>query len=1455
MADIVNLLEEAPQPTFTAEEKSNLTVLKDTQTAYGGTFANRIKPLSYDAGFQSDVADEFALSWMGQAIEQTPSLFEIGLSPIDFNYDPFDVDNLKGYEEFALDFAEVRNKEHHDYLKGQIDKNKSRRARLNASQRGMSAALLGNILDPINFVPIPLVKGVSVGYKALKGAAISGGLVAATEPVRRGLDLTATREETMGYIGAAAFFGGLFVGGVSMFSKGIQKHTIKPTGGVNKMAEKYFKAHYKTEGKVDWEATGFIYKVKDDLYDVKVVPDRPTNVKLHNRTKLAHLEVKGPNKNKLIVDTGRIRRIFDADYHIYYDIVGVTPIPRMKFKSADDFIQFVMKKEINKRIYWKRKKGEKLADYENRINSRTLMELEADTVANRRTSTNKVLESLASFSNYEKVMREFNDPYYAKEMQRLTGDYGTAQRAIAQGVEPVTSAMMQAHTKWASHWVRHRYELDNLFGKYRGIAGNQKRILGLNLKVGGIRAVDAWDSLTRRFSNKNTADPELMTYSQFMDSVSDAVMDNKIFNDSSINPVVKEGAIIARKFYKAYADEATELKMFESQGNYKKLMDKKLGNIERLESRLKKDAEIIQKQESLKKTLEFKTNKVTKSLEDDAVLKYQYYANKEGGQFVGTREIIVEITEDVFYKNKVFMGGLEARLRPDAEVVAGIKTFADFQKYAGTDKPYARLLKSATEDNYSIDNYDIDIPAVGSLAFLKKNRTSFENQWSKEVKDFSSKEAIKHARTFDSDVITMKKDDVIFDNKLAQLTEKIQTEALTKPISDIKIKYYYRQLERMKSEYKNIKDQLDEFAKDDLAPPYTQPEEFFQRVWLRDVMMERSDELIGIFVKWFTEHPTIIRKGKVKYLSTDPAAIKKRAIEAFHTILNLETNFLDGDGIAGWGLLKIKDAKGKVVRTHFKAGVRPLMSRKIDIPNKLVKPFISTDMPQLMRDYHMKMSNRIELEREFGDAHLSSFLDETEMRLIEKELNQESDWKRITRVLNAFEDDKDKMLGTLNIQDPASLNKRSAALLKDWASLAFMGKVVMSALPDSARPIMVNGIRKVFGGPIRTFFRESEVYAKQLEDLTYMAPVIETASNLTRQRFQMDGGSVGLGKGFLNRQFDRVALMANKAQGPFYFANLLTPWTHGWKNIQGVLSAHRFIEDSVKVSAGTASKFDIDRLSSYGISEKTAELISNMPWEKNGTQYLANGPKWASKKGGETARRKYSQAIWADFQRTIVTPTHADTFNMMHGVLRIDNEISRSLLRNPLGRFIGYTDTKYGGKVSNAWLGLPFQFFSWAIAANRKLLISGLQGRELAPISGVLAMVTMGILGDYMKNPRYWKQKNWEERVIRGVELSGVLALFGDMNFMLETISMGQLGARPSVGQGTRFGDPDMTDVIGEFTGAGPSIPIDLLYAFLGDTSFSERSATLRRIIPLNTLWLWDRKFKDLWEMGEDFIR
>ena len=39
-----------------------------------------------------------------------------------------------------------------------------------------------------------------------------------------------------------------------------------------------------------------------------------------------------------------------------------------------------------------------------------------------------------------------------------------------------------------------------------------------------------------------------------------------------------------------------------------------------------------------------------------------------------------------------------------------------------------------------------------------------------------------------------------------------------------------------------------------------------------------------------------------------------------------------------------------------------------------------------------------------------------------------------------------------------------------------------------------------------------------------------------------------------------------------------------------------------------------------------------------------------------------------------------------------------------------------------------------------------MQGREANAMAGVLAMVSMGMLGDYFKNPRYW-QKPLEEKI------------------------------------------------------------------------------------------------------------
>ena len=57
--------------------------------------------------------------------------------------------------------------------------------------------------------------------------------------------------------------------------------------------------------------------------------------------------------------------------------------------------------------------------------------------------------------------------------------------------------------------------------------------------------------------------------------------------------------------------------------------------------------------------------------------------------------------------------------------------------------------------------------------------------------------------------------------------------------------------------------------------------------------------------------------------------------------------------------------------------------------------------------------------------------------------------------------------------------------LRDWASLAFMGKIIFSALVD-AGPIMVNGISRTFKDGIGTFVSNNAVYTKALGK--YFAP-------------------------------------------------------------------------------------------------------------------------------------------------------------------------------------------------------------------------------------------------------------------------------------------------------------------------------------------------------------------------------
>ena len=669
-------------------------------------------------------------------------------------------------------------------------------------------------------------------------------------------------------------------------------------------------------------------------------------------------------------------------------------------------------------------------------------------------------------------------------------------------------------------------------------------------------------------------------------------------------------------------------------------------------------------------------------------------------------------------------------------------------------------------------------------------------------------------------------------------------------------------------EQKNVRGRINQIKAIVKNKNYLKESEYFfpdQRYYIpiiydKDAIMNNKEAFINWLAGKFGERQYrkyyVDETGNRVALDSSLSARLKRARETTDKLIDEDVD--DFDGILG-------KAKGK--DGAYRYGIAPFQRRTLNLDpkefleaNNEIADFIITDSEYLFRQYNQRASTALEMAKRFGDPHLEGLQIETKIRFIRDEIETDADVSNMERVISLLIDEKGKISGTLSLSDPASINKRVAGALRDWGSLAMMGKVVISATVDIARPIMVNGIRKTFSAGINQWMKNQEGYFKAVDNLRYMGASLEVTMGMARKRFIEDGGQVGMANSALGRKFDKFANKLHNAQAPFYTLNGLTPWTQMMKDLQGVISSHRLIEDSIAWNKGTLDSKGQLRLTSLGINKTTADFIAKAPHETFDDLFTANADAWTSLKGGQSASRKFKEALYADINRTIVTPSAADQISMMHGVIKVkDPKKAKFFEDSQFAKFLGYRTTEYGGQFSNQFMALPFQFMSWGFAANRKILVAGLQGRDQNAVMGVLALVLMGAMADRLKNKRAWDNKTPEERIVRAIEMSGVLGLFGDLNFSLETISEGatgqMVGLRSLIGADPRFGESNVIDATGEFVGAGPGLLLDVGYMFGSEATFSERRSAIRRLIPLQNLWLWDKKFNSIYNSSTDFLR
>ena len=201
--------------------------------------------------------------------------------------------------------------------------------------------------------------------------------------------------------------------------------------------------------------------------------------------------------------------------------------------------------------------------------------------------------------------------------------------------------------------------------------------------------------------------------------------------------------------------------------------------------------------------------------------------------------------------------------------------------------------------------------------------------------------------------------------------------------------------------------------------------------------------------------------------------------------------------------------------------------------------------------------------------------------------------------------------------------------------------------------------------------------------------------------------------------------------------------------------------------------------------------------------------------------------------------TPADKPIAVDGVFYVPNHIARYVpFLKPDSRYKGYS------RIENGLLGLPFQFYSYSLAALKKVTVLTTQGQTTNRFIGITAAMGLAYMGmqiKYRNNPYILDQMSIEDKIARSFDMSGLGAIYSDMFYTSMATSMALGG--PNIGGGIinpKYPqEKNYVDAATGFLGAGPSISVDLVRAAgefaMGDTGEGAKDFIMN--LPFMRLW------------------
>ncbi len=269
-----------------------------------------------------------------------------------------------------------------------------------------------------------------------------------------------------------------------------------------------------------------------------------------------------------------------------------------------------------------------------------------------------------------------------------------------------------------------------------------------------------------------------------------------------------------------------------------------------------------------------------------------------------------------------------------------------------------------------------------------------------------------------------------------------------------------------------------------------------------------------------------------------------------------------------------------------------------------------------------------------------------------------------------------------------------------------------------------------------------------------------------------------------------------------------------------------------------SAEYEQTKLARSGIDVDMAARIS-VQFEQHGlrqgTVRIAKTHLWTDRQAAEA----YTKALGKEINTIIVTPGKGELPNFMGGGFERFQKARKAerLRKIREGEELTLSEQFEDMFMSPQMGQLILQFKTFGAAATQRVLVPGLQQPDMKFILGAGGLVAMGVMLDHIRDQQnnIKRPKTTGERLRSGIERSGVLGYFADINGGIETLSDGRFGIGPLLGD-----TPHKAAAYRKFgVVAGPTMQTARTWAKVlsgvSDGEIGKRdSYYLRRTLPMN---------------------